>query len=82
MVGMSQNLQSSLAQQQPHPGHHHHHPHSQQPHLAYMQAQLNSQEQNERMKASTKLNQQYQSEHLHNSYYHQQQQKMIHSFHQ
>ena len=29
MVGMSQNLQGSLAQP---------HPHSQQPHLAYMQA--------------------------------------------
>jgi len=46
-----------------------------------MQAQMGNQDQNERMKASTKLNQQYQSEHLHNSYYHQQQQKMIHSFH-
>lgn len=75
MVGMSQNLQGTMAsaQQQPH-GH--------QPHLAYMQAQMNSQEPNDRMKTQTKLNSQYNSEHLHNSYYHQQQQKMIHSFQQ
>lgn len=66
MVGMSQNLQNNMGTGQPHPGHSH------QPHLAYMQAQIGSQEQNDRLKAGTKLNQQYQSEHLHSSYYHQQ----------
>jgi len=34
----------------------------------------------ERMKAQSNMKQQYATEHLHNSYYQQQQQKMIHSF--
>ena len=61
MMGMSQNLQNGLGSSSIH-GH--------QPHLAYMQVQLNGAEATERMKAQN-LNQQYQSEHLHSSYYHQ-----------
>ena len=74
MMGMSQNLQNGLGSAQIH-GH-------QPNHLAQMQVQMHGgQETGDRMKAAN-LNQQYQSEHLHSSYYHQQQQKMLHSFHQ
>jgi hypothetical protein len=58
MVGMSQNLQPGNAPSHP-------------PHLAYMQGHpIGGDGAAERLKVSSNLKQQYQSEHLHSSYYH------------